>query len=209
MTLFASIFPIACWLAYNLGVPLVERRRPSLVAAPARQFLFHLLPVPCVTPSSTAFPAIPWCCRLAAETPSQNSGLPGRPNPCRLARFRSPTSPALPVFGLRSSRAFCFRLKNKKPFQSAQDLSPSNRRIRPATPTLHHRSPGHPAKARRGAFLPAPAPGHFGQSAPGRPRLPHPDQRASPCQPQGNSDFRQRRSWETSTCAGCRRWALQ
>ena len=30
MTLFASLFPIACWLAYNLGVPLVERRRPSL-----------------------------------------------------------------------------------------------------------------------------------------------------------------------------------
>ena len=30
MTLFASVFPILCWLAYNLGVPLVERRRPSL-----------------------------------------------------------------------------------------------------------------------------------------------------------------------------------
>ena len=30
MTLFASIFPIACWLAYNYGVPLVERRFPSL-----------------------------------------------------------------------------------------------------------------------------------------------------------------------------------
>jgi uncharacterized membrane protein len=30
MTLFASLFPIACWLAYNLGVPLVERTRPSL-----------------------------------------------------------------------------------------------------------------------------------------------------------------------------------
>jgi uncharacterized membrane protein len=30
MTLFASIFPIACWLAYNFGVPFVERRRPSL-----------------------------------------------------------------------------------------------------------------------------------------------------------------------------------
>jgi uncharacterized membrane protein len=30
MTLFASIFPIACWLAYNYGVPFVERRRPSL-----------------------------------------------------------------------------------------------------------------------------------------------------------------------------------
>jgi uncharacterized membrane protein len=30
MTLFASIFPIACWLAYNYGVPLIERFRPSL-----------------------------------------------------------------------------------------------------------------------------------------------------------------------------------
>jgi uncharacterized membrane protein len=30
MTLFASIFPIICWLAYNLVVPLVEARRPSL-----------------------------------------------------------------------------------------------------------------------------------------------------------------------------------
>ena len=30
MTLFASLFPIACWLAYNFAVPLVERRRPSL-----------------------------------------------------------------------------------------------------------------------------------------------------------------------------------
>ena len=30
MTLFASLFPIVCWLAYNYGVPLVERRRPSL-----------------------------------------------------------------------------------------------------------------------------------------------------------------------------------
>lgn len=30
MTLFASLFPIACWLAYNYGVPFVERRRPSL-----------------------------------------------------------------------------------------------------------------------------------------------------------------------------------
>ncbi len=30
MTLFASIFPIACWLAYNYGVPLIERRHPSL-----------------------------------------------------------------------------------------------------------------------------------------------------------------------------------
>ncbi|HZY67568.1 MAG TPA: DUF599 domain-containing protein [Devosia sp.] len=30
MTLFASLFPIACWLAYTYGVPLVERRTPSL-----------------------------------------------------------------------------------------------------------------------------------------------------------------------------------
>ncbi len=30
MTLFASLFPILCWLAYNYGVPLVERRTPSL-----------------------------------------------------------------------------------------------------------------------------------------------------------------------------------
>ena len=30
MTLFASVFPILCWLAYNLAVPFVERWRPSL-----------------------------------------------------------------------------------------------------------------------------------------------------------------------------------
>lgn len=30
MTLFASVFPIACWLAYNYGVPLIEKRHPSL-----------------------------------------------------------------------------------------------------------------------------------------------------------------------------------
>ncbi|MEO6394303.1 MAG: DUF599 domain-containing protein [Devosia sp.] len=30
MSLFASLFPILCWLAYNLLVPVVERRRPSL-----------------------------------------------------------------------------------------------------------------------------------------------------------------------------------
>jgi len=30
MTLFASIFPILCWVAYNFGVPFVEARRPSL-----------------------------------------------------------------------------------------------------------------------------------------------------------------------------------
>jgi uncharacterized membrane protein len=30
MSLFASLFPILCWLAYNVGVPFVEQRRPSL-----------------------------------------------------------------------------------------------------------------------------------------------------------------------------------
>src|SRR5882724_2638190 len=30
MILFASVFPIICWVAYNLGVPFVEARRPSL-----------------------------------------------------------------------------------------------------------------------------------------------------------------------------------
>jgi uncharacterized membrane protein len=30
MTLIATLFPLACWLAYNFGVPLVERRYPSL-----------------------------------------------------------------------------------------------------------------------------------------------------------------------------------
>ncbi|MEO8757648.1 MAG: DUF599 domain-containing protein [Devosia sp.] len=30
MTLFASVFPIICWLAYSLAVPFVEARRPSL-----------------------------------------------------------------------------------------------------------------------------------------------------------------------------------
>lgn len=30
MTLFASIFPILCWIGYNLGVPFIEARRPSL-----------------------------------------------------------------------------------------------------------------------------------------------------------------------------------
>src|SRR3569623_184197 len=30
MTLFASVFPILCWLAYSFGVPFVEARRPSL-----------------------------------------------------------------------------------------------------------------------------------------------------------------------------------
>ncbi len=30
MTLFASLFPLICWLAYTLGVPFVEARRPSL-----------------------------------------------------------------------------------------------------------------------------------------------------------------------------------
>lgn len=30
MSLFASLFPIACWLIYSYGVPLAERQRPSL-----------------------------------------------------------------------------------------------------------------------------------------------------------------------------------
>ena len=30
MSLFASLFPIVCWLAYNFGVRFVERHRPSL-----------------------------------------------------------------------------------------------------------------------------------------------------------------------------------
>ena len=30
MTLFATLFPLVCWFAYNYGVPLLERRRPSL-----------------------------------------------------------------------------------------------------------------------------------------------------------------------------------
>ena len=30
MTLFASVFPIICWVAYNFLVPFVERQRPSL-----------------------------------------------------------------------------------------------------------------------------------------------------------------------------------
>ncbi len=30
MTLFASLFPILCWFAYNSGVGVIERRRPSL-----------------------------------------------------------------------------------------------------------------------------------------------------------------------------------
>jgi uncharacterized membrane protein len=30
MTLFGSIFPILCWLGYNLLVPFIEARRPSL-----------------------------------------------------------------------------------------------------------------------------------------------------------------------------------
>jgi uncharacterized membrane protein len=30
MNFFASIFPIVCWFAYNVGVPYVEARRPSL-----------------------------------------------------------------------------------------------------------------------------------------------------------------------------------
>jgi uncharacterized membrane protein len=30
LTLIATLFPLICWLAYNYGVPLVERRYPSL-----------------------------------------------------------------------------------------------------------------------------------------------------------------------------------
>jgi uncharacterized membrane protein len=30
MTLIATLFPLVCWFAYNFGVPLLERRRPSL-----------------------------------------------------------------------------------------------------------------------------------------------------------------------------------
>jgi uncharacterized membrane protein len=30
LPLIATVFPLACWLAYNFGVPLVERRYPSL-----------------------------------------------------------------------------------------------------------------------------------------------------------------------------------
>ncbi len=30
MTLFATLFPLICWFAYNYGVPLLEKRRPSL-----------------------------------------------------------------------------------------------------------------------------------------------------------------------------------
>lgn len=30
MTLFATLFPLACWFVYNFGVPLLERHRPSL-----------------------------------------------------------------------------------------------------------------------------------------------------------------------------------
>jgi uncharacterized membrane protein len=30
MTVVATIFPLLCWFAYNLGVPLIERYRPSL-----------------------------------------------------------------------------------------------------------------------------------------------------------------------------------
>ena len=30
MTLIATLFPLLCWFAYNYGVPLLERHRPSL-----------------------------------------------------------------------------------------------------------------------------------------------------------------------------------
>jgi uncharacterized membrane protein len=37
MTLFASLFPIICWLGYTLGVPLVEKRYPSLSVIMSQQ----------------------------------------------------------------------------------------------------------------------------------------------------------------------------
>ncbi len=37
MSLFASLFPVACWLAYSYLVPLVERRWPSLSAIMSMQ----------------------------------------------------------------------------------------------------------------------------------------------------------------------------
>jgi uncharacterized membrane protein len=30
MTLLATVFPLLCWFAYNYGVPIIERHRPSL-----------------------------------------------------------------------------------------------------------------------------------------------------------------------------------
>jgi uncharacterized membrane protein len=30
MAMFASVFPVACWIVYSYGIPWVERRRPSL-----------------------------------------------------------------------------------------------------------------------------------------------------------------------------------
>ncbi len=30
MSLIATLFPLLCWFAYNYGIPLIERRRPSL-----------------------------------------------------------------------------------------------------------------------------------------------------------------------------------
>jgi uncharacterized membrane protein len=30
VTLISTLFPLACWFAYNYGVPLLEKRRPSL-----------------------------------------------------------------------------------------------------------------------------------------------------------------------------------
>ncbi len=30
MTLFATLFPLICWFVYNYGIPLLERKRPSL-----------------------------------------------------------------------------------------------------------------------------------------------------------------------------------
>lgn len=37
MTLIATVFPLLCWFAYNYGVPVIERRRPSLSVIMSRQ----------------------------------------------------------------------------------------------------------------------------------------------------------------------------
>jgi uncharacterized membrane protein len=37
MTLIASVFPLVCWLVYNYGIPLIERRNPSLSAIMSMQ----------------------------------------------------------------------------------------------------------------------------------------------------------------------------
>jgi len=37
MTLIATVFPLLCWFAYNYGVPIIERYRPSLSVIMSRQ----------------------------------------------------------------------------------------------------------------------------------------------------------------------------